>query len=197
MWQGSIRSRNCLLVGCVVVLMLLLACAVLLPGCGQSTADKQKEYPAQYKEIVNAFQTKVAKDDAKASQLGQNNDLTGLIKLNNQRLAGVNATFDKLLLLFPPSDLRRVHGETLYYLITVMDQIQAQNAYAEAVLAGKPSGDLQNIAGSATTKAQTVGGELALDLQKANITIKSAPANPQGQPQSPPSSTNPGGGTQK
>lgn len=197
MWQGSIRSRKGLYAGCVVVLTLLLTCAVLLPGCGQSTADKQKEYRAEYKEIINAFQTRVTKDEAKAKQLLESNDATGLIKLNNQRLAGINTTFGKLLVLYPPDDLRRVHAETLYYLVAVMDQLQAQNAYFEAVLAGKPSGDLETIAGSATTKAQSVGGELGLDLQKANITIKSTPSNTQGQPQSAPSSSNPGGGAQQ
>jgi hypothetical protein len=192
MWHGSARSCNSLGEICAVVL-LLLAAALLLPGCGTSTADKQKEYKAQYKEALNEFQTQVAKDEVKAKTLLESNDATGLIKLNNQRLAGVNATFDKIADLYPPADLRKVHAETLYYLIAVADQLQAQNAYFEAVLAGKPSGDLETIAKSATAKAQSLGAELGLDLQKANITIKSIPSSTPGQTQSAPSSS--GGGT--
>ena len=197
MWQVLNRSRKRSTVGCAVVVMLLLAVTVLITGCGQSTAKKQKQYKAEYQEIINAFQAQVAKDDTRAAQLGQNNDLTGLLKLNNQRLKNVDATFDKLLFLYPPADLRGVHAETLYYLNAVADQILAQNAYLEAVLAGKPTADLQSIASSANGKTQSLGSELGLDLQKANINIKSAPANPQSQPQTAPSSSNPSEGTQQ
>jgi hypothetical protein len=194
MWQVSNGGINRKIVSCAAVLALLAAVGALVAGCGQSTADKQKQYKTEYQEIINDFQAQVAKDDAKAAQLSQNNDLTGLIKLNNRRMNNVNATFDELLYLYPPADLRRIQAETLYYLTAVGDQIEAQNAYLEAVLAGKPTADLESIASNASAKSQALGSELALDLQKANIKIKSAPANPQGQPQSAPSSTSPGGG---
>jgi hypothetical protein len=194
MWHGSMGSRSCLRVGAALVLILLTAAAALLPGCAQSTAEKQKQYRSQYEEIIDAFQAQVARDDKQAGQLGQSNDLAALIKLNNRRLNNVNETFDKLLLLYPPGGLRAVHALTLYYLVAVTEQLQAQNDYLEAVLAGKPSTDLQSIATSATSRIKALSNELALDLQKANITIKNKTSEGGDQSQSAPSSSGSGGG---
>ncbi len=196
MGNGTVRWLKGICAGCAIF-FVSLTLVLLLTGCEKSIADKQKEYSAKYRQIIDAFQAQVAKDDAKANQFIQSNDLPGLIKLNNQRLASIKDTFGKLLLLYPPDDLRRVHGETLYYLVAVIDQVQAQNAYAEAVLTGKPSGDLESIAGTTTTKAQSIGRDLGLDLEKANITIKGTPSKPQGQPQTAPASSNPAGGSAK
>jgi uncharacterized protein YacL len=56
-------------------------------------------------------------------------------------------------------------------------------------------GELQSIADSATSRIKALSGELALDLQKANITIKSRTSQSQEQSQSAPASSGSSGGT--
>lgn len=162
----------------VVTMAVLMLGASAIGGCGQSLKDRQEDYRSEYVEIVNAFQAEVAKEDAKAQELVEGNNLAGLIKLNVVRIENISRTFDDISALSAPGELRRVHAYTLYYLMALVDQMEAQTAFAEAVLSGKPSGDLQQITESAALRAQQLGGELALELQKANIEIEAAPEEP-------------------
>ncbi len=153
-------------IGCAIVMLLMLQ----LTGCGGSDIEsKQKSYQADWKRIMTAFDARVTEDDKKASELVEMNDISGLIKLINERIVNVNEVIAEILGLHPPDDLQDLHSTTLYYLTSLRDQLEAQNDLNEAVLSGKPTQDLKTISDNAAARTQVLAGELGVEIQKAGI----------------------------
>lgn len=167
MFDGAYRRS---LVIALVIAAFAAACsASLLAGCAGGYRDR-------YTEIINEFEERVGVDDRKSQELAEKSDLPGLIKLNGLRRSNISEVTQRIISLSPTEDLRRVHIETLYYLLALGDQLRAQDNYYEAVVSEKPSEDLKTIAENAAARAKLVGSELALDLQKGNVNVKTAPA---------------------
>lgn len=167
----------------LAVLALALAVAVMVTGCGNN-------YKSQYIDAVSQFESQVSKDDAKLSDLAAKNDVEGLIGLNRDRSKVVEDTFNKVIALTPPADLRKLHALTLYYLIAIEDQIAAQNDLYEAIIKGTPTDDLKKMVENTANRVKAVGIDLGVEVQKQGINIK-APSTKQptgSQPEAPQSS---------
>lgn len=171
-WNSGKEKRFGQVVGWAVACAVALTLLMQLLGCGGSDIEsKQKSYSADWKTIMTAFQVRVTEDDKKASELVEKNDISGLIKLIDERIANVNEVIKEILGLYPPDDLQDLHATTLYYLTSLRDQLNAQNDLNEAVLSGKPTQDLQTISENAAAKTQLVAGELGVEIQKAGIEV--------------------------
>ena len=155
------------LVGVAVGLIFV----VLLSGCGNSVAQQEKEYKAQWTQVMDKFEVRVTSDDKTANDLAGKNDIVGLRNLINSRETSVSDVLAQVLKLDPPEKYQRVQITTLYYLMALEDQLKAQNDVNDAVLAGNPTTDLKTISDGYTKRAQGSGQELALELKKADMTI--------------------------
>lgn len=168
-WGYEKAGKYTLAALCIVALVSV----AILAGCGDSREAKQKEYREEYVRIIDDFEDQVAKDDQKAEELVEQDDLGGLIRLNETRLEFIDEVFGEILDLYPPEELRKVHALTLFYLVAVRDQVEAQSDYYEALLSGKPSEDLKSITENSAGIVRLAGASLALELQKQDIEIKS------------------------
>ncbi len=187
-WRKWIAVAGLLLAG-------LLAAGILTSGCGGSSQEAEHDsYVSSYVKTMDEFQARASRDDKEFASLAQKNDLSGLINLDKKRITDIQDVYGQIMKLRPSADLQKVHAITLYYLVSVVDQLQAQNNYWEAVLSSKPSTDLKTIAESATTKVQALAAELGVELQKANIKLKSMQQRPSGQQQTSPAT--PSGGSE-
>lgn len=167
--SGRARRRAALapVIGFAVIVLLSLQ----LIGCG-GTQARQKRYKADWGKTMGAFEAQVKGDDAKANDFVKKNDLPGLIALVNQRIKSLEDTSAKILVLSPPQDLWKLQAVTLYYLVSLIDQLKSQNDLNEAALSGKPTTDLKSIADTAKQKTQAVGAELGIELQKNGIRLQ-------------------------
>ncbi len=160
-----------------LLLIFALACVVLvgsflgLAGC-DSVEDKQKEYRSEWLEIMAAFEKRVAADDKKGNELAQKNDIAGIMELVQKRVKYVDSTFDEIALLYPPADLRRLHSLTLFYLTSIVDQLEANIDLYEAARSGKPTADLQAIAEAAVKQTEAVKQELALEIDRVGLELE-------------------------
>jgi len=159
------------------ILIIVLLCAMLgvsfltAAGC-ESAEQKQKEYRSQWLEIMSAFEKRVAADDKKGNELAQKNDIAGVMELVSKRTKYVNSTFDEIALLYPPAGLRRLHSLTLFYLTSIVDQLEANIDLYEAARSGKPTADLQAIAEAAVSQTEAVKQELALEIDRAGLKLE-------------------------
>jgi hypothetical protein len=160
-------KRNLGFVGVAVGLIFI----VLLTGCGNSVAQKEKEYKDQWTQVMTKFETRVTSDDSKANDLVTKNDIVGLRSLITSRSANVSDVLSQVLKLNPPEKYQRVQITTLYYLMALKDQLKAQNDVNDAALANSPTTDLKTISDGYSKRTQMAGQELALELKKAQLTI--------------------------
>lgn len=177
-------KRNLGFIGVIAGLIFLL----LLTGCGNSTAQQEKQYKEQWTKVASKFEERVAIDDKKANDLVAKNDIVGLRNLINSRLANVNDVMAQMFKLDPPEKYQRVQITTLYYLMALTDQLKAQNAVNDALLAGQPTTDLKTISDQYTKRSQGAGQELGLELKTVQLTLPETPSTPKSStPQSTPS----------
>jgi len=168
----------------LIISLFLLGIGALSSGCGGSSEQAQADqYKKQWTDIMNAFEARVTTDDKKNAALVEKNEVTGVIKLMNQRIANLDEVTGKIVLLKPPRNLWKVHAVTLYYLSSLKDQFTNQNNFYNAVLTGLPAGDLKTIADQMALKTRAVGAELGVELQKLDIKLK-APGEQPGSQQS-------------
>jgi len=168
----------------LIISLFLLGLGALSSGCGGSSEQAQADqYKKQWTDIMNAFEARVTTDDKKNAALVEKNEVTGVIKLMNQRIANLDEVTGKIVLLKPPRNLWKVHAVTLYYLSSLKDQFTNQNNFYNAVLTGLPAGDLKTIADQMALKTRAVGAELGVELQKLDIKLK-APGEQPGSQQS-------------
>lgn len=170
----------------VTLIAILCVCALsgaLLCGCDNPDQMKKDNYKNTYEKVMDDFVKRVEADDAKSTELADNNDLAELIKLNGERIANIDTVYEDIVVLMPPEEYWAIHALTLYYLVAVREQLEAQNDYYEALVAGDPSEDLGTIAQRAATKAQAVGMELAVEIRKSDLELESMPEKEQDQPQ--------------
>lgn len=170
---GGIFKRRNFIAAAITVTIILSLASVFVCGCAESREQKQKDYRVQWQDSMNAFEERVAADDEKAQKLIEENDTAGVIKLIEERVENVWDVYDEIVVLDPPDDLRRLHALTLYYLTTVVEQLEAQNALNEAVLSGKPVTDLKTIAEEAVQMSAYIIGQLALEVEKTDVKLKS------------------------
>ena len=170
--------------------MVLLAVVLLYAGCQSEQQAKQAQFKQQWTQIMDKFQTRVAADDKTATGFVNKNDIPALIKLTKQRIASTDAVLGQVLALYPPDDLRKLQALTSYYLVTLIDRLQAQEDYSVAVLSGKPTTDLQNNVNQQAQRNNTIAGELSVELAKDGITLITPSQAPQGtSPSSSPTSS--------
>jgi hypothetical protein len=99
------------------------------------------------------------------------------------RLSYVTDVLAEVMKLYPAADLRKLQALTIYYMVALQDQFKAQNDVNEALLSGKPTQDLTSIAEIYIKRAQTIGNELGIELQKTRIKLKGVEKKPtDGQP---------------
>ena len=170
-----------------VIAVLITSVALMLcltAGCGgDSAAEKQKAYRAEWLETMKAFEARVSSDDKKASELAAKNDISGLMKLVRLRSAHMDEVIGEVLALYPPDELRVLQAVTLYYLVSLKKQLEDQNLLNDAILSGRPAGDLKSISDASAMKTQALGRELGIELQRAGMQLDggstdSAPAVP-------------------
>ena len=176
----------------VMVVSVIVAGIILglgLPGCGNSVAQQEKEYKEQWTRVASKFEERVAIDDKKANDFVAKNDIVGLRNLIISRLANVKDVTAQMFRLDPPEKYQRVQTTTLYYLMALQDQLKAQNAVNDALLAGQPTTDLKTISDQYTKRSQGAGQELGLELKTAQLTLPAeTPTTPKSStPQSTPS----------
>jgi hypothetical protein len=151
-----------------VLLVALIPLGAVLAGCGSPT----ESYKSQWVDTVTAFEAQIAKDDQKSAELVKKNDAAGLLALVEKRNKFVDDTYDKLVVLRPPPALRDLHATTLFYLISIKNQLKANSDFYDAARAGKPTTDLQAIAEDAIKQTQAVRVMLGLAMEKAGVKIK-------------------------
>jgi len=183
------RGRKVTSLAVVLLLVVLLtAGALVITGCESEQQSKEKEFKTRWTKILEDFQAQVTKDDAKGQALVNKNDLPGVISLVKARIASVDNTLSQVLALYPPEALRKLQGLSIYYLITLEDRLQAQNALYEAVLSGSPTKDLQTVFDQMVQRNEIIAQELAIELQKRGINIKTPSTQPKAPSSSPSSS---------
>ena len=166
----------------LIISLFLLGLGALSSGCGGSSEQAQADqYKKQWTDIMNAFEARVTTDDKKNAALVEKNEVTGVIKLMNQRIANLDEVTGKIVLLKPPRNLWKVHAVTLYYLSSLKDQFTNQNNFYNAVLTGLPAGDLKTIADQMALKTRAVGAELGVEIQKLDMELKPAREQPSSQ----------------
>jgi len=166
----------------LIISLFLLGIGALSSGCGGSSEQAQADqYKKQWTDIMNAFEARVTTDDKKNAALVEKNEVTGVIKLMNQRIANLDEVTGKIVLLKPPRNLWKVHAVTLYYLSSLKDQFTNQNNFYNAVLTGLPAGDLKTIADQMALKTRAVGAELGVEIQKLDMELKPAREQPSSQ----------------
>ena len=166
----------------LIISLFLLGLGALSSGCGGSSEQAQADqYKKQWTDIMNAFEARVSTDDKKNAALVEKNEVTGVIKLMNQRIANLDEVTGKIVLLKPPRNLWKVHAVTLYYLSSLKDQFTNQNNFYNAVLTGLPAGDLKTIADQMALKTRAVGAELGVEIQKLDMELKPAREQPSSQ----------------
>lgn len=164
-------GRSVVVTSLVFILMSIFL--FLICGCGQSLEQKQKEYKTEWTDIMNKYEERIAADDKKVQKLASEENNAGVIKLLDERIAYVWSVYDEIAVLEPTAEFRELHALTLYYLTSVVAQLEAQTDLNEAVLAGKPTDDLKTIAEQAAQKTQYVISELALEVEKQGIELES------------------------
>ena len=184
--KKQLRNYVALVVSVIVAGIIL--CTVL-PGCGNSVAQQEKQYKDQWTQVASKFEERVAADDKKANDFVTKNDIVGLRNLITSRLANVNDVMAQMFKLDPPEKYQRVQITTLYYLMALTDQLKAQNAVNDALLAGSPTTDLKTISDQYIKRSQGAGQELTLELKMAQLTLPAeTPTTPKSStPQSTPS----------
>jgi uncharacterized membrane protein len=90
--------------------------------------------------------------------------------------------------------MRKLQALAVYYTVTLIDRLQAQEDLAVAVLSNKPTSDLQNNLNALVNRNNVIGNELAVELAKDGITLKNPgqqqpSTSPSSAPTSAPSST--------
>ncbi|MDD5747638.1 MAG: hypothetical protein PHP64_01060 [Actinomycetota bacterium] len=136
-------------------------------GCGRSVDS----YKAEYKKRLDSFEDRVTKDDKKVGGLISKNDIAGALKEIRRRVRDVDSFTTKMIDMLPPDELQRVYILTLYYLSCLASQLEAQESWLDAAIAGKPTNDLQEIVKKEAGKTKFAGSELAIELQKQGITL--------------------------
>jgi hypothetical protein len=177
--SGKVRLA---VVAILSVSIFSLGLGALSSGCGgNSEKALSDKYKKQWTDIMNVFQERIFADDKKTNALTEQNDVTGVIKLVNQRIANIDEVTGKILLLEPSKGLRKVHAVTLYYLASLKDQFEDQDDFYNAVLAGLPATDLKTISNQAALKTRAVGAELGVEIQKVDMKLKTVGEQPEPQ----------------
>jgi hypothetical protein len=166
-----VKLRGFALTALVALLAAVMAASVLISGCQSEKQKKQAEFKAEWLSLVSAFEKRVAADDKKGSDLVARNDVAGVIALINSRITSVDGVLKKILDLYPPEQYQRMQAIAIYYLASLLDQLNAQKQLYDAVLAGRPTQDLTDTVGKLGTKTQAVGAELGVELQRLGIKL--------------------------
>ena len=154
---------------CVSLAAVFLVTA--LAGCG--------DYRSQWLDIMNAYQKRLNEDNKKLKELQDKGDLTETIKILNSRMNYIGSVMEKVSALNPPPQYLKLHAITLYFLLSVREQWQAQNDLYEAAVTGKPTTDLENNAKDQAAKANMLTNELSFELGKNDMELE---VKPEGEP---------------
>ena len=161
------RDRRFIITAGVLALLVVSCLPLLIGGC----SDRHEVYRKGYVTTINAFQKKAVSDDKASEQLIEKNDIGGLITMIKNRVSNINQVVSKIMKLDPPSGYIRLQVLTLYYLIELKKQFNAQNQLNEAILNGQPLADLKSIAEKYSENTQFSRNELLVELQKIGIRL--------------------------
>ena len=142
--------------------------AFLVAGCGTS---QEEVYRTEWKDMMQEFFKKLDADDKKAEKLSSENDIAGVVKLVNERIKGIESTLDKLMELKPTPELQRLQILTEYFMITLIDQLEAQNELNKAGISGQPTGDLSTKVQYTQNRMAAAGQELSVEQLSVGIVI--------------------------
>lgn len=154
----------------LIVAVALAAGALVLAGC-DDTPQKEKSFKGEWTRIIKESEARTAKDDKKGQELVAEDDLAGVIDLTRRRMAYSDEVLGKLLKLYPPQDLRKLHVLSLYYLVTIKDRLDQQISLYEAILNNRPTADIETVLEQLIARSQTIGRELGIELQKEGISL--------------------------
>jgi hypothetical protein len=168
-----------------------LVLGVLFVGCGSSSQQSAEQYRNQWKSIMETFYTKLQADDKKAEQLASQKNNAAIIQLVNGRVNGVEATMGQILALKPPAQYRKLDAITLYFMVALMDQLQAQNDLNKATVSGQPTTDLVTKVDNLSKGVQAVSQELSIEQLTQGITLQQPKGSQSQQQGTTPSTTTP------
>lgn len=183
-WRAGERHRPVVITFGLATMLIM---GFLLVGC-DTLAQKREEYRAGWVDAVSEFEQRVTVDDKKINELGEKEDMVGVMRLVNERIKYVDSVYDRVADLYPPPELRKLHAVTLFYLTSIVEQFKANIDLYEALRTGKPTGDLKTIAENYAGTTDAVRQELSLAIDKAGLKLKEPKKNGQQPPASAPGS---------
>lgn len=160
----------------VTICLVLVVAALAVVGCGEPSEEQKAEtYRKEWKDIMDGFFKKLNEDDKEAEELSNQGDTAGVIKLVNERIRGIEETIDELMALDPPAELQRLQIVTLYFMLTLIDQLEAQNELNKAMVSGQPTTDLQTKVENMARRVGSIGNELSVEQVSAGIVLEEIP----------------------
>lgn len=157
-------GRTAIAIICAVALMA----GFLMAGCGTS---QEEAYRTEWKDTMEGFFKKLDADDKKAEKLSAENDIGGVIQLVNQRIEAIETALEEMLQMNPPAKYKRLHVQTMYFMLALIDQLEAQNELNKAVVSGQPTEDLSKKVEIMNLKLNAVGQELSVEQLSVGIVI--------------------------
>jgi|GEM_PF-1433412 len=160
--------------GITATVMALVCClaltgGLLLAGCGGNSTER---YRAEWKKIVEKFISTIKVDDAQAQKLVESKDYSGVIKLVKDRIEAIEDTMGTVLALNPPKSLQKIHVLTLYFMVSLTNQLTVQNELNKANLSGETTTDLEAKVKNLSQRAAAANQELAIEQLSQGIVIE-------------------------
>ncbi|MBU4359283.1 MAG: hypothetical protein KJ907_01610 [Actinobacteria bacterium] len=172
-------------VGVAVCCVVVIVASLLLAGCGKDTGE---EYRTEWKTIMDGFFKKLNVDDEKAQKLSEEGDVGGVIQLVNERINGIDDTLTLMMELKPTREYQRLQILTEYFMIMLIDQLEAQNDLNKAGVSGEPTEDLVTKVQNTQGRVAFVGQELSVEQLSVGIVLEDTPT------EAPEDSAEPGNG---
>jgi len=158
-----------------VTCAVALIAGFLMAGCG---VNQEEAYRTEWKDTMEVFFKQLDADDKKAEKLSSEKDISGVIKLVNERIKGVETTLDEVMALEPPPSYQRLQILTEYFTIALIDQLEAQNEFNKANVSGQPTGDLSTKVQYTQNRVAAVGQELTVEQLSVGIVLDVPDAEP-------------------
>lgn len=159
-------------VGVAVCCLVAIVASLLLAGCGE---DPGEEYRTEWKTIMDGFFKELNADDEKAQKLSDEGDVGGVIQLVNERIKGIEDKLDLIMELKPTREYQRLQILTEYFMITLIDQLNAQNDLNKASVSGEPTEDLTTKVQNTQSRVAFVGQELSVEQLNVGIVLEETP----------------------
>jgi hypothetical protein len=163
--------------------ILALIVSISTCGCVEKTdAQREEEYRVEWKEMMSSFFKRLDEDDQKAADLSEEGDIGGVINLVTERIKHIDSSLADFMRLNPPPDYVRLQVITEYFMLSLIDQLEAQNEFNKASVSGEPTADLETKVQSTQARVGAVGQQLTVSQLEAGIILEEAPVEDQVNP---------------